>query len=76
MGYESPLRAPLQGYEQNELARLRRKRNARIYQLAAGAPFGNDRVSVVGISTSPKWDSPSGVAKMRRHFIFLPPLYF
>src|SRR4029078_9856533 len=30
VGYESPLRAPLQGYEQKELARLRRKRNARI----------------------------------------------
>ena len=30
VGYESPLRAPLQGYEQNELARLRSTRNARI----------------------------------------------
>ena len=30
MDYESPLSAPLQGYEQNELARLRSKRNARI----------------------------------------------
>src|SRR5262245_6769174 len=30
----------------------------------------------MAISTSPKWDSPSGVAKIRRHFIVLSPLCF
>jgi len=43
--YESPLRAPLQGYEQNELARLRRKQNARFRSERALHPEANALVS-------------------------------
>src|SRR5207302_11050968 len=38
-------------------------------EISNGASLGNAGFIVIAISTSPKWDSPSGVAYMRRHFI-------
>src|SRR5882757_2374970 len=38
-------------------------------EISNGASLGNAGVIVIAISTSPKWDSPSGVAYMRRHLI-------
>src|SRR6266702_8987616 len=38
-------------------------------EISNGASLGNAGFIVVAISTSPKWDSPSGVAYMRRHLI-------
>jgi hypothetical protein len=71
VGYESPLRASLQGDEQNELARLRSKRKVR-------QALHSETIALV----SWRYQLPQNgirreaLAKIRRHFIFLPPLYF
>jgi hypothetical protein len=60
---ESQLQPPRRGCKQNGRVTLGSKPKAQ------EASLGKSGVTVIAMCTSPKWDSPSGVAYIRRHLI-------